>query len=63
MQPPEGEEIKSCGTERSGKRCLKRHQASAKKLNESKPTQGISKRYLVVGNIRGIKGLYGTISK
>jgi len=41
MQPPEGEAIKSCGTERSGKRCLKRHQASVKKLNENKPIQDI----------------------
>ena len=43
--------FKRHGAERSGKRCLKRHQVRVRKLNESEPTEDMSKRLLVVKSI------------
>jgi hypothetical protein len=51
-KPPEGAVFKRYGAERSGKRFrFKRNQVRVKKLNESKPTEDMSKRLLVVKSI------------
>ena len=51
-KPPEGAVFKRCGAERSGKRFRKkRDQVSVRKLNESEPTEDMSKRVLVVKSI------------
>jgi len=50
-KPPEGAVFKRHGAERSGKKCLKRHQVRVRKLKESEPTEDMSKRLLVVKSI------------
>ena len=51
-KPPEGAVFKRRGAERSGKRSrFKRDQVRVRKLNESEPTEDMSKRLLVVKSI------------
>jgi hypothetical protein len=51
-KPPEGAVFKRYGAERSGKDAVQASsQVSVKKLNESKPTDEVSKRLLVVKSI------------
>ena len=54
--------FKRHGAERSGKRCLKRHQVRVKKLNESEPFEDMSKGPLVVKSIDNQQSIRQTVA-
>ena len=62
-KPPEGAVFKRYGAERSGKKVsLKRDQVRVRKLNESEPTEDMSKRLLVVKSINSLQLIRQTVA-